>query len=74
MLIHVQWDYGYYYNALYFQLDTDEITVENALTRGFDKIIHLYLEPIWHLIGPKTKQLVADIKTLRTLLECVCQQ
>ncbi len=54
-------------NAL--QLDTDEMTVEYAITRGFDKIVKLHLDPVWHQLGTKTKLLISDLKTLRLLLE-----
>ena len=51
------------------QLDTDEMTVENAITRSFDKIVKLHLDPVWHQLSSKTKQLIADIKTLKLMLE-----
>ena len=54
---------------LCFQMDTDEMTVEYAITRGFDKIIKLHMDPVWHQLSSKTKQLISDIKTLRLLLE-----
>ncbi|XP_074643083.1 DNA repair endonuclease XPF-like isoform X2 [Tubulanus polymorphus] len=50
-------------------IDTDEITVENAMTKNFDQAIRMNLEPVWHQLGQKTKQLVGDLKTLRLLLE-----
>ncbi|KAK2179590.1 hypothetical protein NP493_480g01020 [Ridgeia piscesae] len=53
------------------RLDTDEITVENALTHTFDKIVRIYLDPVWHQLSQKTKQLVADIKMLRHFVEYV---
>ena len=51
------------------QLDTDEFTVENAISKDFDALIHLNLDPIWHQLSAKSKQLVADIKMLRLILE-----
>lgn len=51
------------------QLDTEEITVENAITHSFDKIVKLHLDPVWHQLSIKTKQLIADIKSIRLLLE-----
>ena len=53
------------------QLDSDEFTLENAITRSFDKIVRLHLDPVWHQLSGKTKQLVTDIKTLRLVLEYV---
>ena len=49
-------------------LDTDEITVENAISRSFEKLVSLYLDPVWHHLSYKTKQLIADLKVFRTLL------
>jgi DNA excision repair protein ERCC-4 len=50
------------------QLDVEELTVENGLFKSFDTIIKRQLETIWHQVGPKTKQLIADLRTLRNLL------
>ncbi|OZJ03595.1 hypothetical protein BZG36_03031 [Bifiguratus adelaidae] len=49
-------------------VDVEEFTVENALFKSFDAIIRQQLDPIWHRVGFKTKQLVGDLKTLRRLL------
>ncbi|XP_050041725.2 DNA repair endonuclease XPF [Dermacentor andersoni] len=49
-------------------LEMEDMTVENTIARSFEKIIKFQLDPVWHQIGPKTKRLVSDIKTLRTLL------
>lgn len=55
----------------------DFCTVDNALFKSFDVIIRSQLDPSWHKIGPKTKQLVSDLTTLRKLvnyhlqLDCV---
>ncbi|XP_064626071.1 DNA repair endonuclease XPF-like [Lineus longissimus] len=54
-------------------IDTEEITTENALTKNFEKIIRHYLDPVWHQLGARTKQLVADIKTMRLLLRHLIQ-
>ncbi|CAL1528126.1 unnamed protein product [Lymnaea stagnalis] len=54
-------------------IDTDEITVENALSKSFEMIIRLQLEPIWHLLSARTRQLVADLKTLRLILRHLTQ-
>lgn len=53
---------------LLLQLDTDELTVENAVSKSFHKILQMQLDPIWHQLSMKTKQLVADLKTLRLVL------
>lgn len=46
----------------------DDFTVEKALFKSFDVIIRRQLDPVWHCVSPKTKQLVGDLKTLRNLL------
>ncbi|KAL5021200.1 hypothetical protein ScPMuIL_000355 [Solemya velum] len=54
-------------------IDTEEITAENAIGKSFDKVIRLQLDPIWHQLGPKTRQLVSDLKTLRLILSHLTQ-
>ncbi|KAL4235664.1 DNA repair endonuclease XPF [Mactra antiquata] len=54
-------------------IDSEEITVENAISKSFDQMMRLQLDPIWHQLGPKTKQLVMDIKTLRLILRHLTQ-
>lgn len=49
-------------------LDLDDLTVENAYFVSFDSIVRRQLDPVWHKIGSKTKQLVSDLGTLRRLL------
>lgn len=49
-------------------LELDDFNVENAYFRSFDVIVRRQLDPVWHKVGPKTKQLVNDLSTLRRLL------
>ena len=51
------------------KVDIEELTVENGLFKSFDEIVRSQLDPIWHTVGRKTKQLVGDLKTLRKLAE-----
>ncbi|KAL3684114.1 hypothetical protein R1sor_002136 [Riccia sorocarpa] len=51
------------------RVDIEELTVENGLFKSFDEIIRRQLDPIWHTVGRKTKQLVNDLKTLRKVAE-----
>ncbi|XP_021765771.1 DNA repair endonuclease UVH1-like [Chenopodium quinoa] len=51
------------------KVDVEDLTVENGLFKSFDEIIKRQLDPIWHTLGKKTKQLVSDLKTLRKLLD-----
>ncbi|KAF6752030.1 hypothetical protein DFP72DRAFT_462496 [Ephemerocybe angulata] len=49
-------------------LDLEELTVENAYFKSFNVVVRRQLDPVWHKVGPKTKQLVNDLGTLRNLL------
>ncbi|XP_015896676.3 DNA repair endonuclease UVH1 isoform X1 [Ziziphus jujuba] len=51
------------------KVDVEDLTVENGLFKSFDEIVRRQLDPIWHMLGKKTKQLVSDLKTLRKLLD-----
>ena len=46
----------------------DDLNVENAVSKTFHKLLQRELDPVWHQLSWKTKQLVADLKTLRTIL------
>ncbi|KAJ3100885.1 hypothetical protein HDU97_001875 [Phlyctochytrium planicorne] len=52
-------------------IDPDELTVENALFKSFDVVIRSQLDPFWHKIGTRTKQIISDLATLRRLLSYV---
>nr|CAG4651688.1 EOG090X03DI [Triops cancriformis] len=54
-------------------LDLEEMTVENWMSKSFHKSLTLQLEPVWHQLSSRTKQLVADLKTLRTILLSLTQ-
>ncbi|KAL1130893.1 hypothetical protein AAG570_012134 [Ranatra chinensis] len=54
-------------------LETEEITVENAISKSFYKQLQLQLDPVWHQLSAKTKQLVADLKILRAVLTNLTQ-
>ena len=55
-----------------------DLAIENCVTANFDKAISRQLEHEWHQLSPSTKQLVQDLRTLRTLFQsllqydCVC--
>ncbi|XP_016201489.1 DNA repair endonuclease UVH1 isoform X2 [Arachis ipaensis] len=51
------------------KVDVEDLTVENGLFKSFDEIVRRQLDPIWHTLGKKTKQLVSDLKTLTKLLD-----
>jgi DNA excision repair protein ERCC-4 len=48
--------------------DTD-LSVENCVTTNYDRAISRQLEHDWHRLKPPTKQLVQDLRTLRTLFQ-----
>ncbi|XP_073977243.1 DNA repair endonuclease XPF mei-9 isoform X2 [Rhodnius prolixus] len=54
-------------------LDTEEITVENALSKTFYKLLQVQLDPVWNQLNAKTKQLICDLKTLRTVIVALTQ-
>ncbi|XP_048188551.1 DNA repair endonuclease XPF [Perognathus longimembris pacificus] len=54
-------------------LEVEDLSLENAIGKPFDKTIRHYLDPLWHQLGAKTKSLVQDLKILRTLLLYLCQ-
>ena len=58
---------------MHLQVDTEEYTVENAMFRLFDVLIRKQLDPVWHRLSPKTKQLASDLSTLRSLLGYLLQ-
>lgn len=48
-----------------------ELSVENCVTQQFDIAVSRQLEPHWHRLTPSTKQLVQDLRTLRTLFHAL---
>ena len=58
-------------DTLAVQLDLDDLTIDNAYFRSFDMVVRRILDPVWHKVGPRTKQLVSDLATLRRLLTYV---
>ncbi|KAL0961548.1 hypothetical protein HGRIS_006487 [Hohenbuehelia grisea] len=49
-------------------IDLDDFNVENAYFRSFELVVRKQLDSVWHKVGPRTKQLVNDLGTLRRLL------
>ncbi|KAL6579018.1 DNA repair endonuclease uvh1 [Orobanche minor] len=56
------------------KVDVEDLTVENGLFKSFDEIVRRQLDPIWHTLGKRTKQLVSDLKTLRKLLDYLARR
>lgn len=51
------------------QLNDEDIAVETALTKGFEKIVSAYVDPVWNTINSKSKEIMNDLKVFRLLLE-----
>ncbi|CAG0916923.1 unnamed protein product [Notodromas monacha] len=54
-------------------LELEELTTEDALTRDFGKMLKKLLDPIWHQLSQRTRQLIADLNTLRAILQDLAQ-
>ncbi|XP_071952439.1 DNA repair endonuclease XPF-like isoform X2 [Antedon mediterranea] len=55
-------------------LDADALCVQNIIGRkSLDKLIKHQLDPVWHQLTGKTRQLVADLKLLCLLLQYLVQ-
>eukprot|EP01083_Nonionella_stella_P277802 944586_1 len=50
------------------KIDIADFSLESGLLKSFDLVLKRELDPIWHKLRPQTKQMVNDLKTLRTLL------
>lgn len=49
-------------------LNDEDISAETALTKGFEKIVAAYVDPVWNTISSKSKELLNDLKIFRLLL------
>ncbi|KAK6351668.1 hypothetical protein TWF718_004821 [Orbilia javanica] len=49
-------------------LDIEDWSVDSALHRSFDILIRRQLDPVWHRVSPRTRQIASDLTTLRTIL------
>jgi DNA excision repair protein ERCC-4 len=49
------------------RLDTSDLTASRGLLASFDEAVRRQLAPVWHTVAPRTRQLVADLRTLRAL-------
>jgi DNA excision repair protein ERCC-4 len=50
-------------------LDMEEWTLDSALHKNFDMIIRRQLDPIWHRVSFRTRQIVSDLTDLRAVLQ-----
>jgi DNA excision repair protein ERCC-4 len=49
------------------RLDTTDLTPSRGLLASFDDAVRRQLAPVWHTVAPRTRQIVADLRTLRAL-------
>ncbi|KAI9786464.1 MAG: hypothetical protein M1839_006924 [Geoglossum umbratile] len=52
-------------------LEMDDWNVDSALHKSFDVIVRRQLDPEWHRVSWKTKQIVNDLTVLRGMLQSV---
>ncbi len=52
-------------------LELDDWTLNSALHRSFDMIIRRQLDPTWHRVSYRTRQIVSDLTVLRSILQWV---
>ncbi|KAJ6145844.1 hypothetical protein N7470_009739 [Penicillium chermesinum] len=52
-------------------LDMEEWTLDSALHRNFDVSIRRQLDPIWHRVTFRTRQIVSDLSDLRSILHAL---
>ena len=71
--LHICFEYFGLKINFFKKIDPDFLSMENVISKPFDKIIKLQLESVWNQIGSKPKQLINDCKTLRLLLHYLCQ-
>lgn len=50
-------------------LDMEDWTLDSALHRSFDIAIRRQLDPIWHRVSFRTRQIVSDLTDLRQILQ-----
>ncbi|KAK4690424.1 DNA excision repair protein ERCC-4, partial [Lecanoromycetidae sp. Uapishka_2] len=52
-------------------LELDDWTLDSALHRNFDTIVRRQLDPIWHRVSYRTRQIVNDLSVLRSMLHAL---
>ena len=50
-------------------LELDDWTLDSALHKSFDVIVRRQLDPIWHRVSFRTRQIVNDLTVLRGILQ-----
>ena len=52
-------------------LELDDWTLDSALHKNFDVIIRRQLDPVWHRVSYRTRQIVHDLTVLRGILHAL---
>ncbi len=52
-------------------LELDDWTLDSALHKSFDVIVRRQLDPIWHRVSYRTRQIVNDLSVLRSVLHAL---
>lgn len=52
-------------------LELDDWTLDSALHRNFDIIVRRQLDPLWHRVSYRTRQIVNDLTVLRSMLHAL---
>jgi len=55
------------------QLSDPDISIKNCMSKNFDLALSRQLDQDWHRLKPSTKNLVSDLRTLRSLLQYLIQ-
>ena len=50
-------------------LDMEDWTLDSALHRNFDSMVRRQLDPVWHRVSWRTKQIAGDLTVLRSILQ-----
>lgn len=50
-------------------LEIDDLNVDSALHKNFDLVIKRQLDPIWHRVTFRTRQIANDLTVLRAILQ-----
>lgn len=52
-------------------LEMEDWNVGNAIHKNFDQIVRRQLDPVWHRVSWKTKNIVGDLTVLRNLMDAL---
>lgn len=52
-------------------LEMEDWTLDSALHKSFDLIVRRQLDPIWHRVSYRTRQIVNDLSVLRSILHAL---